>query len=91
MKVFILGVGDAFTSVHYNTCFIVQSDDGFNLAIECPHPYMKILHDARKINKAPNVAQITNLLGACLVSTAAKIIGASIDVPAKLTRAISTS
>jgi len=29
---------------------IVQSNN-YNLAVECPHPYIRILNDARKINK----------------------------------------
>lgn len=63
MKVFILGVGDAFSSKNYNTCFIVQSDDGVNLAVECPHPYLKILYDARKINnKIPEIKDIDDFI-----------------------------
>jgi ribonuclease BN (tRNA processing enzyme) len=63
MKVFILGVGDAFTAVNYNTCFIVQSEDGFNLAVECPHPYLRILHDAKKINnEIPEIKDVNNFI-----------------------------
>lgn len=63
MKVFILGVGDAFSSVHYNASFIVQSDNGFNLAVECPHPYFKILRDARKINNdVPEIKDINDFI-----------------------------
>jgi len=63
MKVFILGVGDAFTAINYNICFIVQSEDGFNLAIECPHPYLKILYDVRKLNdKIPEIKDINHFV-----------------------------
>lgn len=43
MKIFILDTGDAFATNRFNTCFIVQDKNGANLAIECPHPYMKIV------------------------------------------------
>jgi ribonuclease BN (tRNA processing enzyme) len=63
MKVFILGVGDAFSAINYSTCFIVQSDDGFNLGVECPHPYLKILHDARKINdETPKIEDVDHFV-----------------------------
>jgi len=47
MKVFILGVGDAFSSKNYSTCFVIKEKNNV-LAIECPHPYLKILEDVRK-------------------------------------------
>jgi len=53
MKIFTLGTGDAFTEKRFNTCFILQSDN-FNLAIECPHPYLYMLNhnkNAPKINE----------------------------------------
>jgi ribonuclease BN (tRNA processing enzyme) len=63
MKVFILGVGDAFTSKKYNTCFIVQAQNGFNLAVECPHPYLKILEDARNVNReVPQIKDVNNFI-----------------------------
>ena len=63
MKIFILGVGDAFSSANYNVSFIIQGENGFNLAIECPHPYLKILRDIRKINKkVPDISNINNFL-----------------------------
>lgn len=63
MKVFILGVGDAFSSANYNTCFIVQSESGFNLAVECPHPYLKIMRDAQKISKGvPEIKDVNDFV-----------------------------
>jgi ribonuclease BN (tRNA processing enzyme) len=59
MKIFVLGVGDAFTIENYNTCFVVQGENGFNLAVECPHPYMKILHDVK--TKSADVPLISDI------------------------------
>lgn len=44
MKIHILGVGDAFSYKHYNTSFVIESG-GFYLAVDCPHPYFKVLHE----------------------------------------------
>jgi ribonuclease BN (tRNA processing enzyme) len=57
MKVFILDTGDAFTTDRFNTCFIVQDRNGANLAIECPHPYMKIF----KQNSRDGFPQISDV------------------------------
>ena len=59
MKIFILGVGNAFSTDHYSTCFVVQSKDGFNLAVECPHPYLKML---KETPKAPKIEDIDNFI-----------------------------
>jgi ribonuclease BN (tRNA processing enzyme) len=53
MKIWVLGTGDAFSEQRYNTSFVVQSRhdnffDGFShLAVECPHPYRKVLLDCK--------------------------------------------
>ena len=44
MKVEVLGTGDFFSFIRYNSSFIVNQDD-FCLAIDCPHPYLKILFE----------------------------------------------
>lgn len=63
MNIFILGVGDAFSVKHYNTCFIVQSETGFNIGIECPHPYLKILSEIKIKNEdIPTIDMIDNFV-----------------------------
>jgi len=49
MKVFILGTGDAMSRFRFNTSFIVCNNLGFNLAVECPHPYFKVLEEAKMV------------------------------------------
>jgi ribonuclease BN (tRNA processing enzyme) len=39
-----LGVGEAFTALHYTTCLALGVDDSWIL-IECPHPVRKLLHE----------------------------------------------
>ena len=39
-----LGVGDAFSAVHYSSCVAVESD-GHWLLVDCPHPIRKILRE----------------------------------------------
>ena len=60
MKIFVLDTGDAFTTDRFNTCFIVQDSKGTNLAIECPHPYMKIL-EQNSSSKFPEVDKINHV------------------------------
>jgi len=75
MRVWILGTGDAFSEQRYNASFIVQSkhdnrfhdpsDGFFNLAVECPHPYRKILLDCemkRGIANGPKLEDIDHFL-----------------------------
>ncbi len=40
-----LGVGEAFTALHYTSCFILGIDDDW-LLIDCPHPVRKMLREA---------------------------------------------
>jgi ribonuclease BN (tRNA processing enzyme) len=60
MKIFVLGIGDAFSSCNYNASLIVQSRRAeFNLAIECPHPYFRVLREAAKLRKGwPELSDI---------------------------------
>lgn len=39
-----LGVGDAFSAVHYSSCVAIEAD-GRWLLVDCPHPIRKILRD----------------------------------------------
>jgi ribonuclease BN (tRNA processing enzyme) len=40
-----LGVGEAFTALHYTTCLVLGVDDEW-LLVECPHPIRKMLREA---------------------------------------------
>lgn len=44
MKVIVLGTGDAFTTSRNNTAFVVEHN-GKYVAVDCPHPYLKILKE----------------------------------------------
>src|SRR5262245_36952452 len=39
-----LGIGDAFTALHYTQCVLVESG-GARLLVDCPHPIRKILRE----------------------------------------------
>lgn len=41
-----LGVGDAFTALHYSTCVALEADDTLVL-IDCPHPIQKMMREAK--------------------------------------------
>lgn len=45
MRILPLGVGDAFTALHYSTCLAVEHDDHWIL-VDCPHPIQKMLREA---------------------------------------------
>lgn len=45
MRVLVLGVGDAFSALHYSSCLAVEAD-GRWLLIDCPHPIRKILRES---------------------------------------------
>lgn len=45
MRVLMLGVGDAFSALHYSTCFAVEAE-GEWLLVDCPHPIRKILRES---------------------------------------------
>ena len=40
-----LGVGDAFSALHYSSALLCECD-GFRLLVDCPHPIRKILREA---------------------------------------------
>jgi ribonuclease BN (tRNA processing enzyme) len=44
LKVLPLGVGDAFTAIHYTSCYALCSQETW-LLVDCPHPVRKILRD----------------------------------------------
>jgi ribonuclease BN (tRNA processing enzyme) len=47
MEIIVLGVGDAFTTKHINTSFLLRHE-GFSLAIDCPDRYRGVLTEAGK-------------------------------------------
>lgn len=44
MDLLVLGVGDAFSALHYSTCLALRAE-GQWLLLECPHPLRKILRE----------------------------------------------
>lgn len=40
-----LGVGDAFTALHYSTCLALEAEGALAL-IDCPHPIQKMMREA---------------------------------------------
>jgi ribonuclease BN (tRNA processing enzyme) len=46
MKFVPLGVGDAFTALHYSFCVAVEAGDGDGwVLVDCPHPIQKMLRE----------------------------------------------
>jgi ribonuclease BN (tRNA processing enzyme) len=45
MRFVPLGVGDAFTALHYSSSIAVESDGAW-LLVDCPHPIQKMLREA---------------------------------------------
>ncbi len=45
MRLVPLGVGDAFSALHYSTCVAVEVE-GAQLLIDCPHPIQKMMREA---------------------------------------------
>ena len=57
-RVTALGVGDTFSTRHFPTSLLV-STSGFNLAIDCPDSYRRVLAGAR--SKAPHVPELSDV------------------------------
>jgi ribonuclease BN (tRNA processing enzyme) len=47
-----LGVGDAFSAVHYSFCLLIEAE-GTRLLVDCPHPLRKILREGSTRAGAP--------------------------------------
>jgi ribonuclease BN (tRNA processing enzyme) len=45
LRLLPLGVGDAFTALHYSTCLALEAE-GHWLLVDCPHPLRKMLREA---------------------------------------------
>src|SRR5262245_39154179 len=46
LRLVALGVGDAFSALHYSTALALVSGDGAWLLVDCPHPIRKVLREA---------------------------------------------
>ncbi len=44
-RILPLGVGDAFTALHYSTCLALQAE-GSTVLVDCPHPIQKMMREA---------------------------------------------
>jgi ribonuclease BN (tRNA processing enzyme) len=47
-----LGVGDAFTALHYSTCLALEAE-GSLVLVDCPHPIQKMMREASLASGAP--------------------------------------
>ena len=45
LRVLVLGVGDAFSALHYSSCLALEAE-GQWLLIDCPHPIRKVLRES---------------------------------------------
>jgi ribonuclease BN (tRNA processing enzyme) len=52
VRLIAVGVGEAFSALHYTTCLALGVDDDW-LLIECPHPIRKMLRDASVASGIP--------------------------------------
>jgi len=55
MTLIPLGVGDAFSALHYSSCMTLEAD-GALLLVDCPHPIMKMMREAGLAAGAPLTA-----------------------------------
>jgi glyoxylase-like metal-dependent hydrolase (beta-lactamase superfamily II) len=55
MRFVPLGVGDAFSEIHYSSSLAIleEAADGRVLLIDCPHPMIKMLREAREATGLP--------------------------------------
>src|SRR5262245_46999345 len=47
-----LGVGDAFSALHYSSCLALDAGDAW-LLVDCPHPIRKIVREGSTAAGAP--------------------------------------
>jgi ribonuclease BN (tRNA processing enzyme) len=45
MRLLVLGVGNAFSALHYSSCLALEAEGAW-LLIDCPHPIRKIVREA---------------------------------------------
>lgn len=56
MRFVPLGVGDAFSELHYSSSLAIEHD-GALLLVDCPHPILKMLREARQATALPLSAE----------------------------------
>lgn len=62
LRLLCLGVGDAFSALHYSSCLALESGDRW-LLIDCPHPIRKIVREGAAAAKVKfDVSQIDAIL-----------------------------
>ncbi len=62
LRLLCLGVGDAFSALHYSSCFALESG-GRWLLVDCPHPIRKIIREGAAAANVPfDVSQIDAIL-----------------------------
>jgi len=50
-RIIPLGVGDAFTALHYSTCVALEAE-GSLVLVDCPHPIQKMMREAALLSGA---------------------------------------
>jgi ribonuclease BN (tRNA processing enzyme) len=45
LRLLVLGIGDAFSALHYSSCLAVEAEGAW-LLIDCPHPIRKMMREA---------------------------------------------
>lgn len=50
MRVFILGIGDAFTRLHFGSSALIEGPHGWVL-LDCPDPIHRAIHEATSEHK----------------------------------------
>ncbi len=48
MRIYILGVGDAFTAHHFGTSALVETTDGRAVLLDCPDPIHRVLREGTR-------------------------------------------
>jgi ribonuclease BN (tRNA processing enzyme) len=61
LRLLVLGVGDAFSTLYYSSCLALEAEGAW-LLIDCPHPIRKMMHEAGTAAGLPlDVAQLTGV------------------------------
>jgi ribonuclease BN (tRNA processing enzyme) len=63
LRLLPLGVGDAFSTLHYSTCLALEAEGAW-LLLDCPHPLRKMMHEAAAA--AGVTLDVENLTGIAL-------------------------
>ena len=68
-EVIALGVGDTFSEQHHPTALLLACD-GFQLAIDCPDMYRRVLRDAARQSGRASLAVGRSITSSSRMSTA---------------------